>query len=62
MLTMDATATGSLTALGQAVSQILEWMGTTVTKITSDPLLLIPVAIFVVGACIGLAGRLIGRG
>lgn len=50
-----------LEALGTAVTQILTWMGNTVTQITSTPILLVPVAIFVVGACIGLASRLIGR-
>ena len=54
-------STNTLTALGTAVTQILTWMGNTVNQIASDPLLLIPVAIFVVGACIGLASRLIGR-
>lgn len=47
--------------LGTVVTQVLTWMGSLVTTISSSPLLLIPVGIFVVGACIGLASRLIGR-
>lgn len=51
----------SMTNLGTVFTQITTWMGSIVTTITSDPLYLIPVGIFVVGAVIGLAQRLIGR-
>lgn len=37
------------------------WMGDLVDVIIAQPLLLLPVGIFCVGAVIGLAGRLIGR-
>lgn len=50
-----------LEALGTIFTQIMTWVGTLVTTISSQPLLLLPVGIFVVGAVIGLAGRLIGR-
>lgn len=54
------TTTG-LEALGTIFSQIMTWMGDLVQTIASKPILLIPVGIFVVGAVIGLASRLIGR-
>lgn len=50
-----------LEALGTIFTQIMNWVGTLVTTIADEPLLLLPVGIFVVGAVIGLAGRLIGR-
>lgn len=54
-------ADASLTTLGTIFNQIMNWVGSLVTTIASQPLLLIPVGIFVVGAVIGLASRLIGR-
>lgn len=50
-----------LTALGTIFTQIMTWVGDLVTTIADEPLLLLPVGIFVVGAVIGLASRLIGR-
>ena len=62
MLTvMDAAGATGLEALGTIFTQIMTWMGSLVNTITSKPILLIPVGIFVVGAVIGLASRLIGR-
>ena len=57
---MDAVKTG-LEALGTIFTQIMTWVGSLVSTIADQPLLLLPVGIFVVGAVIGLAGRLIGR-
>lgn len=57
--------TGELNAglgtLGEIFSWIMTQVGSLVTTIASQPLLLLPVGIFCVGAIIGLAGRLIGR-
>ena len=55
------SATTGLEALGTIFTQIMSWMGDLVNTIISKPILLIPVGIFVVGAVIGLASRLIGR-
>lgn len=52
---MEANA---LTNLGTAVTQVLTWMGDTLETITSNPILLVSFAIFVVGAGIGLAKRM----
>lgn len=57
---MEGVKTG-LEALGTIFTQIMTWVGNLVTTIADQPLLLLPVGIFVVGAVIGLAGRLIGR-
>lgn len=57
---MDNINTG-LATLGDIFTQLMSWVGSLVTTIASQPLLLLPVGIFVVGAVIGLAGRLIGR-
>lgn len=56
---MDVNA--GLQTLGQIFTQIGTWVGSLVTTISSQPLLLLPVGIFCFGAVIGLAGRLIGR-
>ncbi len=58
---MEETVSTGLEALGTIFTQIMTWVGTLVTTIADEPLLLLPVGIFVVGAVIGLAGRLIGR-
>lgn len=50
-----------MTSLGTIFTQIMTWVGSLVTTISSEPLLLLPVGIFVVGAVIGLSSRLIGR-
>lgn len=58
---MEGGTTTGLEALGTIFTQIMTWMGDLVNTIISKPILLIPVGIFVVGAVIGLASRLIGR-
>lgn len=52
-----------MTGLSTLFSNLTGWMGDIVTTITSEgnEIMLIPVGIFVVGAAIGLASRLIGR-
>lgn len=45
--------------LATLFTAITGWMGTLVTTITSSPVLMIGLGIFVVGAVIGLAYRLI---
>lgn len=60
MTVMEVTAS-QLDGLKAIFTQLMEWMSSLVTSIASNPLLLIPVGIFVVGAVIGLASRLIGR-
>lgn len=59
---MEGAANG-LTSLGDLFTQFTTWMGNIVTTMTADgnELMLIPIGIFVVGAVIGLASRLIGR-
>ncbi len=61
MLMLVAEINTSLDSLGQIFTQVMSWVGNLVTTIAGQPLLLLPVGIFVVGAVIGLAGRLIGR-
>lgn len=50
-----------LESLGALFTQFTTWMGNIVTTISSNQLLLLPIAIFCVGAAIGLAQRIIGR-
>lgn len=61
MLIMEAPTGTGLEALQTIFTQIMSWMGDLVTTIVNKPILLIPVGIFVVGAVIGLASRLIGK-
>ena len=59
----SSTASTALTGLGTLFTQFTTWMGTIVSTVTSEgnEIMLIPIGIFVVGAAIGLASRLIGR-
>lgn len=61
MFIMEAPTGTGLEALQTIFTQIMTWMGDLITTIVNKPILLIPVGIFVVGAVIGLASRLIGR-
>lgn len=56
-----ATISAGLTGVKDVVSYLFSEFGNLVTTIASQPLLLIPVGVFVCGAIIGLAKRLIGR-
>lgn len=51
--------TNELSNLGTLWTQITSWIGEVVSTITSHPLLMVGLGIFVVGATIGLAQRLI---
>ena len=52
-------ANTGLESVGTVFSQLMTWIGSLVTTIVSTPLLLIPVGVFLAGAVIGLAYRLI---
>lgn len=60
---MEEVVHNSMTGLGTLFTQFTTWMGTIVSTMTKEgnEIMLIPVGIMVVGAVIGLAGRLIGR-
>lgn len=52
-------STSDLSNLGTVFTQITTWVASIVSTITSSPILLTGLGIFVVGAVIGLAYRLI---
>lgn len=60
---MEGAVTNSLTSLGTLFTEFTGWMGDIVETMTAsgNEIMLLPVGIFIVGAAIGLAGRLIGR-
>ena len=60
---MGEVASNGMESLGTIFTQLMQWVGNLLTTITAEgnEILLIPVGIFVVGAVIGLVGRLIGR-
>ena len=60
---METTVLNSVSSLTTIFTQLTTWMGSMVTTMTSEgnEIMLLPVGIFVAGAVIGLAGRLIGR-
>lgn len=58
LITLSASDTG-LTNLGTLFTTITGWIASIVTTITSSPVLMLTLGIFVVGAVIGLAYRLI---
>lgn len=51
--------TANLDGLGAVFSQLMTWIGSLVTTIASNPLLLVSLGVFVCGSVIGLAVRLI---
>lgn len=56
-------ATTSLTTLGEVFTQIVQWVISFLGLISSEPLLLVGLAIVVVGLVAGLAFKMIrGRG
>ena len=57
---MGEAVTNALSNLQTGVDFIITQFGTMCTKIADTPILLVGVGIFVVGAAIGLARRLIG--
>ena len=57
----DGAISAGLTGVQDVVSYLFTEFGNLVTTIATQPLLLLPVGVFVCGAIIGLAKRLIGR-
>lgn len=57
--TLSAQADQGMSNLGTLFTQITTWISSIVTTITSSPVLMLTLGIFVVGAVIGLAYRLI---
>lgn len=51
-----------LTELGEVVTQELTWVGNVVNTITGNPYLLLTTGILVLGAAVGIVGRLLSRG
>lgn len=60
---MEQEVTNAMTGLGTLFTTFTGWMGDIVETMTAsgNEIMLIPLGVFVVGAAIGLAGRLIGR-
>lgn len=60
---MESEVTNALTGLGTLFTEFTGWMGDIVSTMTTsgNEIMLLPIGVFVVGAAIGLAGRLIGR-
>ena len=54
--------TAFLTTMGEAGSWLVEKTGDIGEMIVSTPVLVFPLAVFAIGACIGLFGRLLHRG
>lgn len=51
-----------LGTLGEVVTQVLTWTGNVVTTITSNPYLLLTTGVLMLGAAVGILGRLLSRG
>lgn len=60
---MESVVHDSMSGLTTLFTQITTWMTSMVSVMTAEgnEIMLIPIGIFVVGAVIGLSGRLIGR-
>ena len=50
-----------LTNIGSIVTQILTWVGSVCSTITSTPLLYLSLGFFVVGGVCGLIGRMLSK-
>ena len=59
LMLADATSDAALSNLGTIFTQITTWVHNIVSTITASPILMVGLGIFVVGAIIGLAYRLI---
>lgn len=59
VLAGDVTPDSSLANLGTVFTQVTTWVKDIVTTITASPVLMVGLGIFVTGAIIGLAYRLI---
>ena len=57
--TVAGDVTANLDGLAAVFTQLMTWIGSLVTTIASNPLLLVSLGVFVAGAVIGLAVRLI---
>lgn len=51
-----------LSDLGSVVTKVLEWVGNAVTTIVSNPFLLLTTGVLMLGAAVGIIGRLLSRG
>lgn len=61
-ITSPSTMSSLLTDLGTVVTQELTWVGNVVTTIVDNPFLLLTTGILVLGAAVGIMGRLLSRG
>lgn len=50
-------ASSELTNIGTVFSQIMTWFGTFLSTVTTHPVLMIGISVFLVGAVIGLVYR-----
>lgn len=59
----DTVVNNGMTGISTIFTSVTGFMGDIVSTMTAEgnELMLLPIGIFVVGAAIGLAGRLIGR-
>ena len=57
--TVAGEVTANLDGLSNVFTQLMSWIGNLVTTISANPLLLVSLGVFVAGAVIGLAVRLI---
>ena len=57
--TVAGEVVANLDGLTAVFSQLMTWIGSLVTTIATNPLLLVSLGVFVCGAVIGLAVRLI---
>lgn len=51
-----------LSDLGSVVTQTLTWVGNAVVTICSNPFLLLTTGVLMLGAAVGIIGRLLSRG
>lgn len=51
-----------LTDLGSVVTSTLEWVGDAVDTIVANPFLLLTTGVLMLGAAVGIIGRLLSRG
>lgn len=51
-----------LTELSSVVTQTLDWVGEAVDTIVSNPFLLLTTGVLMLGAAVGIIGRLLSRG
>lgn len=61
LLSSDPTMSSLLTDLGTVVTQFFTWVGEVAKTITTTPILLLTTGVLMIGAAVGIFGRMLSK-